>query len=126
MVRGYFCAPTLAQLQLGHPLLREELFLPITLLAPVTGLDEAMGVANSLDYGLSAGFYGAKDEIDWFLEHIEAGVTYCNRPQGATTGAWPGYQPFGGWKGSGSTGKACGSFYYLQQYMREQAQTIVD
>jgi len=126
MVRGYFCAPTLAQLQLGHPLLREELFLPITLLAPVTGLDEAMGVANSLDDGLSAGFYGAKDEIDWFLEHIEAGVTYCNRPQGATTGAWPGYQPFGGWKGSGSTGKACGSFYYLQQYMREQSQTIVD
>jgi 1-pyrroline-5-carboxylate dehydrogenase len=126
MVRGYFCAPTLAQLQLGHPLLSEELFLPITLLAPVTGLDEAMDVANSLDYGLSAGFYGAKDEIDWFLEHIEAGVTYCNRPQGATTGAWPGYQPFGGWKGSGSTGKACGSFYYLQQYMREQAQTIVD
>ena len=42
----------------------------------------------------------------WFHERIEAGVTYANRPQGATTGAWPGYQPFGGWKGSGSTGKA--------------------
>ncbi|MEI6535961.1 MAG: hypothetical protein WCN98_11510, partial [Verrucomicrobiaceae bacterium] len=37
--------------------------------------------------------------IAYFFEHIEAGVTYANRPQGATTGAWPGYQPFGGWKG---------------------------
>ena len=126
MVRGYYCAPTLAQLRLGHHLWNEELFLPLTLLSPVASLGEAMEVANALDFGLTAGFYGAKDELDWFLEHIEAGVTYCNRPQGATTGAWPGYQPFGGWKGSGSTGKAGGSYYYLQQYMREQSQTIVD
>ena len=49
-----------------------------------------------------------------------------NRPQGATTGAWPGYQPFGGWKASGTTGKAIGSFWYLPQYLREQSQTIVD
>ena len=57
---------------------------------------------------------------------INAGVAYVNRPQGATTGAWPGYQPFGGWKGSGTTGKAIGSFYYVQQYLREQSQTVVD
>ena len=48
-------------------------------------------------------------------------MTYVNRPQGATTGAWPGYQPFGGWKGSGSTGKAIGSFHYLPLYLREQS-----
>src|SRR2546430_7290992 len=48
------------------------------------------------------------------LDNAEAGVMYVNRPQGATTGAWPGYQAFGGWKGSGSTGKAIGSFYYLR------------
>ena len=61
-----------------------------------------------------------------FFEDIEAGVAYANRPQGATTGAWPGYQPFGGWKGSGNTGKAIASFYYLAQYMREQSQTVVE
>ena len=49
-----------------------------------------------------------------------------NRPQGATTGAWPGYQAFAGWKGSASTGKAIGSFYYLPQYLREQSQTVVE
>jgi 1-pyrroline-5-carboxylate dehydrogenase len=53
-------------------------------------------------------------------------VTYANRPQGATTGAWPGYQPFGGWKGSSSTGKGIASFYYLAQYQREQSQTLVE
>jgi 1-pyrroline-5-carboxylate dehydrogenase len=126
LVRGHYCVPTLAQLRPGHRLWREELFLPIALLAPVADLEEAMELANASDFGLTAGFYGARGEVEWFLERIEAGVTYCNRPQGATTGAWPGYQPFGGWKGSGSTGKACGSFYYLQQYMHEQSQTIVD
>ena len=52
-------------------------------------------------------------------------MCYANRPQGATTGAWPGYQPFGGWKGSGSTGKAGGSLYYVPQYLREQSRTRV-
>lgn len=126
LVRGYFCEPTVAQLHLEHRLWSEELFLPVVLMAPVAGLEEAMEAANASHFGLTAGFYGAREEIEWFLERIEAGVTYCNRPQGATTGAWPGYQPFGGWKGSGSTGKAAGSFYYLQQYLREQSQTVVD
>jgi len=49
-------------------------------------------------------------------------VIYINRRAGATTGAWPGIQPFGGWKGSGTTGKASGGMYYVQQFMREQSQ----
>ena len=65
------------------------------------------------------------EETERFFGSIEAGVTYANRPQGATTGAWPGFQPFGGWKGSGSTGRGGGSLYYLPQYMREQSQTRV-
>jgi len=125
-VRGFFCEPTVAQLRLEHRFWSQELFLPIVLLSPVANLEEAMEAANGLDYGLTAGFYGSAEECEWFLDRIQAGVVYCNRPQGATTGAWPGYQPFGGWKGSGSTGKGSGSFYYLQQYMREQSQTIVD
>ena len=61
-----------------------------------------------------------------FLDTIEAGVIYVNRHTSATTGAWPGYQPFGGWKGSGTTGKGIASEYYLAQYLREQSQTRVD
>ena len=48
---------------------------------------------------------------------------YVNRRAGATTGAWPGVQPFGGWKGSTATGKSGGGLYYVQQFMREQSQT---
>ncbi|MCX7959220.1 MAG: aldehyde dehydrogenase, partial [Deltaproteobacteria bacterium] len=62
---------------------------------------------------------------DYFFDHIEAGVTYCNRTVGGSTGAMVNGQPFGGWKASSSTAKGAGGLYYLQQFMREQSQTIV-
>jgi 1-pyrroline-5-carboxylate dehydrogenase len=124
--KGYFCAPTLvADLPLEHRLWKYEMFLPITTIARVDNLDQAIREANEVNYGLTAGFYGSPDETKWFFENIQAGVTYANRPQGATTGAWPGFQPFGGWKGSGSTGKNAGGHYYLPLYMHEQIQTLV-
>ena len=60
-----------------------------------------------------------------FLDRIEAGVVYVNRRAGATTGAWPGFQSFCGWKSSGSTGKGGLGPYYVAQFMREQSRTIV-
>jgi 1-pyrroline-5-carboxylate dehydrogenase len=64
-------------------------------------------MANSTDLGLTAGFFSADQaEIDQFLRDIQADVVYVNRSAGATTGAWPGVQPFGGWKGSESSGQA--------------------
>ena len=124
--KGYFCAPTLvANVPIDHRLWKYEMFLPITTLAKVDSLDQAMKLANDVDYGLTAGFYGATEEFDWFFDQIQAGVTYANRPQGATTGAWPGFQPFGGWKGSGSSGKNAGGYYYLPLYMHEQIHTTI-
>ncbi len=123
---GYYCLPTLAEAPLGHPLWRQEMFLPIAMLARVPDRGRAMALVNDSELGLTAGFYGAPDEVDWFFENVEAGVAFANRPQGATTGSWPGYQAFGGWKGSGTTGKAIASFYYLAQYQREQSQTRVE
>ncbi len=122
---GYFCTPTLVdQLPIDNHLWKHEMFLPITTLAPVKDLEEGMRLSNDVAYGLTAGFYGAPDEVDWFFDKIEAGVVYANRPQGATTGAWPGFQPFGGWKGSGSSGKNGGGLYYVQLYMHEQIHTL--
>ncbi len=123
--KGYFCAPTLAELPYSHRLWKHEMFVPITTIGKFTDLNEAMRMANDVNYGLTAGFYGSQDEAEWFFENIEAGVTYANRPQGATTGAWPGFQPFGGWKGSGSSGKNAGGLHYLQLYMHEQIHTKV-
>ena len=126
LAAGHYCEPTLAMAPLDHPLWRQEMFLPIAMLAPVPDRECAMALVNDSELGLTAGFYGGADEVDWFFDSVEAGVTYANRPQGATTGAWPGYQPFGGWKGSGNTGKGIASFYYLAQYQREQSQTRVE
>jgi 1-pyrroline-5-carboxylate dehydrogenase len=124
--KGYFCTPTLvADLPLDHRLWKYEMFLPITTVTKIGSLDQAMKLANDVKYGLTAGFYGSDDEVRWFFENIQAGVNYANRPQGATTGAWPGFQPFGGWKGSGSSGKNAGGHYYLPLYMHEQIQTLV-
>jgi 1-pyrroline-5-carboxylate dehydrogenase len=127
LARGYFCQPTIVgEVPLSHRLWKYEMFLPITMIAPVSGLDEAMSLANDVNYGLTAGFYGSQEETDWFFDQIESGVSYANRPQGATTGAWPGFQPFGGWKGSGASGKNAGGHYYLQLYMHEQIRTRVE
>ena len=40
------------------------MFLPITMVAEVSSLDEAMGLANDVDYGLTAGFYGTEEEAE--------------------------------------------------------------
>ena len=124
--KGYYCEPTLVtDLPYSHRLWQHEMFLPIATVGKVGDLEEAMRIANDVKYGLTAGFYGTEKEAAWFFDKIEAGVTYANRPQGATTGAWPGFQPFGGWKGSGASGKNGGGLYYVQLYMHEQIQTLI-
>ena len=107
--------------------LEEELFVPFVAVAAVDDMDEGLARANDTEYGLTAGFYSHdQDEIDRFLTGIEAGVVYINRRAGAPAGAWPAVQPFGGWKGSGTSGEAGGGPHYLTQYLREQSRTIVE
>lgn len=126
--QGFFVEPTVVGgMALESRLFRDELFVPFTAVAPVDSLADALRLANENVLGLTAGFFSEdKAEVQQFLDEIEAGVVYVNRRAGATTGAWPGIQPFGGWKGSTATGKAGGGFYYVQQFLREQSQTIVD
>ncbi|HEX3427915.1 MAG TPA: aldehyde dehydrogenase family protein [Candidatus Limnocylindrales bacterium] len=126
--RGFYVEPTVVgDLPADHRLFRDELFAPFTAVKAVDSFDEAIRLANDSVYGLTAGVYSEdKDEIQTFLDTAEAGVLYVNRRAGATTGAWPGVQAFGGWKGSGSTGKAGLSMYYVAQFLREQSHTIVD
>jgi 1-pyrroline-5-carboxylate dehydrogenase len=126
MARGYYVEPTVAtDLPLDHPHLRDELFLPYVVVASVASLDEALREANAVPYGLTAGIFTQdRAEADRFLEEIEAGTVYVNRAQGATSGAWPGVQPFGGWKDSGSTGRHALGPRYVEQFMREQSRTV--
>ena len=124
---GYYVEPTIVDhLPKNSRIFQEEFFVPVLALAEVKSLEEAIELANSTDYGLTAGiFTSSESEQDYFFNCIEAGVTYANRAGGATTGAWPGVQSFGGWKGSGSSGKNALGPYYVAQFMREQSQTII-
>jgi 1-pyrroline-5-carboxylate dehydrogenase len=128
LARGTYVEPTIVgNLPASHRLFRDELFAPFTAVAAVDSMDEAVALANDNVLGLTAGVYSEDPaEVQRFLDTVEAGVLYVNRRAGATTGAWPGVQAFGGWKGSGSTGKAGLSMYYVAQFMREQSRTIVD
>src|SRR5690606_13996527 len=123
---GNFVAPTVVRVPDDSTVWTTELFVPLIAVRPVASLDEALDRANAVPFGLTAGLFADDQaEVDRFLDRIEAGVVYVNRAAGATTGAWPGVQPFGGWKRSGTAGKAgCGP-YFLQQYLREQSRTVV-
>jgi 1-pyrroline-5-carboxylate dehydrogenase len=124
--RGSYVQPTVvAGVSPDHRLNRDELFLPFISILAFDDLDEALADANRSEFGLTAGIYTQDQaELDRFLNTIEAGVLYANRASGATTGAWPGFQTFCGWKGSGTTGKGGLGSWYVPQFMREQSRTI--
>ena len=127
LAKGFYVAPTVVTgLPATHRLFKDELFTPFVAVAKVASFEEGIALANESEYALTAGCYTEDAaEIQTFLDTIDGGVIYVNRRVGATTGAWPMVQPFGGWKKSGTTGKSGGGLYYVQQYLREQSQTIV-
>jgi 1-pyrroline-5-carboxylate dehydrogenase len=127
LAKGYYCEPTVVtDVPRGHRLWKHEMFVPLVMFDRVGGIDEALALTNDVDYGLTGGFFGSHDEAAYYLDRVQVGVAYVNRSQGASTGAWPGYQSFGGWKASGCSGKGSGGPYYLLSYLREQSQTIVE
>jgi 1-pyrroline-5-carboxylate dehydrogenase len=124
---GFYVEPCIVEgLPKQHRLFKEELFVPFVVVGAVDSLEEALREANDVEYGLCAGVYSEDErELQYFFDNVEAGVLYSNRRAGATTGAWPGVNSFGGWKGSGSSGKSGLGPYYVQQFMREQSRWIV-
>jgi 1-pyrroline-5-carboxylate dehydrogenase len=126
LAKGYYVEPTIVKAPLSSKVFMEEFFVPFLAIGEIESLEQGIEESNKADYGLTAGIFSRKKrEIEQFFDEIENGVTYANKRSGATTGAWPGYQPFCGWKGSGSTGKGgCGP-YYVAQFMREQSRTVI-
>ncbi|HJR92986.1 MAG TPA: aldehyde dehydrogenase family protein [Acidimicrobiia bacterium] len=126
LTRGNYLAPTVVAVPEDSYVWSQELFVPLVAVGAVESLDEGLDKANDTPFGLTAGlFAGTNEEIQRFFDRIEAGVTYVNRAAGATTGAWPDIQSFGGWKGSGTSGAGGGGPWYLRNYLREQSRTVV-
>ncbi|HCI86668.1 MAG TPA: aldehyde dehydrogenase family protein [Dehalococcoidia bacterium] len=90
----------------------EEIFGPVLSILPAADADDALEIANSVEYGLSAGIF-TKDlnSVLDFADRIEAGVVKIN---GETAGLEP-QVPFGGMKASSSgdreQGKAAIEFF---------------
>lgn len=124
---GYFAEPVIVSgLPPHHPFHGQELFVPVLCVRTYKGdIAEAVEIANSTEYGLTAGIF-TKDrgEREYFKEHMRAGVLYIDREKGATTGAWPGQQPFAGWKNSGIVSQfgVCGPDY-LRNFVHGQVCT---
>ncbi|HEX2155323.1 MAG TPA: aldehyde dehydrogenase family protein [Acidimicrobiia bacterium] len=124
--RGTYVAPTIVVAPDESYVWSQELFVPFVTVGPVDSLDEAIEKSNNTPFGLTAGLFArAEEEVEEFFNRIEAGTTYVNRQAGATTGAWPDIQSFGGWKGSGTSGAGGGGPWYLRSYLREQSRTRI-
>jgi alpha-ketoglutaric semialdehyde dehydrogenase len=94
---GFFMAPTL--IENTNELDANELFGPITTLHRVSGFDEAVELANSTPYGLTAAIWTASvHRGQEFVERIRSGVAAVNGP---TYGSEP-HWPFGGLGDSGT------------------------
>ncbi|WP_446744644.1 aldehyde dehydrogenase family protein [Silvibacterium acidisoli] len=98
--RGHFFAPTVfgdvsAKMRIGQ----EEVFGPVVSLITCRDFDEALEIANGIEYGLSTALY-SRDVNKAFraMRDLEAGITYVNAP---TIGAEV-HLPFGGVKKTGN------------------------
>jgi aldehyde dehydrogenase (NAD+) len=78
---------------------REEVFGPVVSLIEFNSFEEAISIANSIEYGLSTALY-SRDVNRAFksIRDLEAGITYINAP---TIGAEV-HLPFGGIKQTGN------------------------
>ena len=96
--RGHFYSPTIIDgITPKHEIGREEVFGPVLAIMRAGDFDEAMSIANGVEYGLTSSIF-TKDlgRAFNFIDKIEAGMIYVNRP---TLGGFSHF-PFGGHKHS--------------------------
>ena len=97
---GYFVEPAVfSAVEPDYRIAQEEIFGPVLSVIPVSGYEEALTVANDVDYGLSASIVtNDHTEANRFVDEVEAGVVKVNEK---TTGLEL-HVPFGGVKDSSS------------------------
>jgi 1-pyrroline-5-carboxylate dehydrogenase len=119
---GYYIEPTVfADVDENARIAQEEIFGPVTAFIKAKDTDDALRIANGVDYALT-GAYFSKDrkKIDRALREFRVGNLYINRK---CTGALVGAQPFGGFKLSGTDAKA-GGRDYLKYFLEPKSTTL--
>jgi aldehyde dehydrogenase (NAD+) len=104
--RGFFIEPTIFEAQHGMRITKEEIFGPVLSVIKVPDFEEAVRVANDVEYGLSSSIYTRSLNLAYrAMNELEAGITYINAP---TIGAEV-HLPFGGVKNTGNGAREAGS-----------------
>lgn len=100
LASGYYIQPTLIEgLAPTAKLCSEEVFGPVATLHPVSGIKEALEVANAGEYGLTAAIHTRSvDRAIWFAQRVRTGVANVNL---GSYGSEP-HMPFGGFGASGN------------------------
>lgn len=98
--KGFFFEPTVFSHVTRHMrIAREEIFGPVLSVIEVASYEEAIEIANDVQYGLSSSIYTADVGLAFRAMHdIHSGITYVNGP---TIGA-EAHMPFGGVKTTGN------------------------
>jgi alpha-ketoglutaric semialdehyde dehydrogenase len=97
---GWFMQPTVfAEVEPTMRIAQEEIFGPVVSIIACDDLEDAIEIANGIEYGLSSSIY-TKDVNKAFtaMRDLYAGITYINAP---TIGAEV-HLPFGGTKATGN------------------------
>jgi acyl-CoA reductase-like NAD-dependent aldehyde dehydrogenase len=97
---GWFLEPTVfVDVDPKMRIAQEEIFGPVVAIIPCDDLEDAIAIANNIEYGLSSSLY-TKDVNKAFaaVRDLETGITYINAP---TIGAEV-HLPFGGTKATGN------------------------
>src|ERR1700758_1507388 len=97
---GWFMEPTVfIDVNPKMRIAQEEIFGPVVSIIPCDGMEDAVEIANGIEYGLSSAIY-TKDVNKAFaaIRDLYAGITYVNAP---TIGAEV-HLPFGGTKATGN------------------------
>jgi acyl-CoA reductase-like NAD-dependent aldehyde dehydrogenase len=106
--KGHFFAPTvLTEVTEKMDVFKNELFVPILPVVRAADYSDALRLANSGPYGLSASIF-TTDRIraDHFLQHIEAGIAHVN----LHTALRIPELPVAGWRDSGRGIPECGDY----------------
>ena len=105
--KGWFHEPTIFNnVTRDMRIANEEIFGPVVSIIPVESLEEAIDIANSVEYGLSASIF-TQDVNNAFtaMRDIYTGILYVNA---GTTGAEI-HLPFGGTKATGNGHREAGT-----------------
>jgi RHH-type transcriptional regulator, proline utilization regulon repressor / proline dehydrogenase / delta 1-pyrroline-5-carboxylate dehydrogenase len=118
---GYFVPPTIIEnVKPDARIAQEEVFGPVLAVIKAKNIEEAIQIANSVEYGLTGGLYSrSPGNIEYVKQHFEVGNLYINR---GCTGAMVDRHPFGGFKMSGA-GSKTGGPEYLVQFMEPRVVT---